>query len=62
MEFDRNIKPAGTWEPPQVIRKFLEKHFNKSLSEEERESMMKDIPKPNVVVVVTPKLGGDAVD
>ena len=53
------MKPAGTWEPPQTIRNFLEKHFNKSLSEGERESIF---PKPNVDAVVTPKLGGDAVE
>ena len=56
------MKPAGTWEPPQTIRNFLEKHFNKSLSEGERESILKDFPKPNVDAVVTPKLGGDAVE
>ena len=53
VEFDPNVKPAGTWEPPQVIR---EKHFNKSLSEEERELIMKDFSKPNVDAAVTPKL------
>ena len=62
VEFDPKVKPAGTWEPPQTIRNFLEKHFNKSLSEGERESIMTDFPKPNVDAVVTPKLGGDAVE
>ena len=63
VEFDPKVKPAGTWEPPQTIRNFLEKHFNKSLSEGERESILKDFPKPNVDdAVVTTKLGGDAVE
>ena len=62
VEFDPKVKPAGTWEPPQMIRNFPEKHFNKSLSEGERESILKDFPKPNVDAVVTPKLGGDAVE
>ena len=45
-----------------MIRNFLEKHFNKSLSEEERESILKDFPKPNVDAAVTRKLGGDVVE
>ena len=62
VEFDPKVKPAGTWEPPKTIRNFLERQFNKSLSEEERESIMKDFPKPNVDAVVTPRLAGDAVE
>ena len=62
IEFDPQVKPAGTWEPPKTIRTFLERHFNKGLSKEEREAIMKDFPKPNVDVVVTPKLAGDAVE
>jgi hypothetical protein len=62
VEFDPKVKPAGRWEPPKTIRNFLEKHFNKSLSEEERESIMKDFPKPNVDTVVTPRLAGDTVE
>ena len=61
VEFDPKVKPAGAWEPSQTMRNFLEKHFNKSLSEE-RESILKDFPKANVDAVVTPKLGGDAVE
>ena len=62
VEFDPKVKPTGTWEPPKTIRNFLERHFNKSLSEDERESIMKDFPKPNVDAVVTPRLAGDAVE
>ena len=52
VEFDPKVKPAGTWEPPRRY----------ALSEGERESILKDFPKPNVDAVVTPKLGGDAVE
>ena len=38
------------------MKTFLEKHFNKSLSEEEREAILKDFPKPDTKVVSTPKL------
>lgn len=62
VEFDPKVKPSGTWTPPQVIQSFLDKHFNRSLSEEERESIMTNFPKPSVDAVVTPKLGGDAVE
>ena len=62
VEFDPKVEPAGSWEPPQMIRSFLEKHFNKLLSEEERDAIMKDFPKPNVDAIVTPKLGGEAVE
>ena len=34
VEFDPTIDPKDTWEPPQPILTFLEKYFNKSLSEE----------------------------
>ena len=35
---------------------FLDKHFNRSLSEEEREAIMQDFPKPNCDVLVTPRI------
>ena len=35
---------------------FLDKHFNRSLSEEEREAIMQDFPKPNCDVLVTPPI------
>lgn len=38
--FDLKVKPAGTWEPPLIVRNFLEKYLNKSLSDEERESTL----------------------
>lgn len=42
VECDPKVKPSGTWEPPQAIHSFLDKHFNRSLTEEKREAMMKD--------------------
>ena len=35
---------------------FLDKHFNRSLSEEESEAIMQDFPKPNCDVLVTPRI------
>ena len=35
---------------------FLDKQFNRSLSEEEREAIMQDFPKSNSDVLVTPRI------
>ena len=46
IEFDPTVDSKDTWKPPQAIQAFLEKHFNRSLSEEERSAIMKDFLKP----------------
>ena len=56
VEFDPAVTPKNSWKPPKPIVTFLEKHFNKSFSEEERESIMKDFPKPDCGVLTAPKL------
>ena len=56
VEFDPKVNPEDTWEPPQAIATFLERHFNRSLSNEEQEAIMKDFPRPNCDAVVTPKM------
>ena len=56
VEFDPKVNPKDTWEPPQVIATFLERHFNQSLSNEEWEAIMKDFPRPNYDAVVTSKM------
>ena len=43
VEFDPTVNPK---EPPKPIVTFLEKHFNRSLPDDERESIMKDFPSP----------------
>ena len=47
VEFDPSVQPEDTWEAPPVITEFLEKHFNKSLSEEERKKILDNFPKPS---------------
>ena len=54
MEFDPKVESRDTWPPPKAMRSFFEKHFNKSLSEEEREEILKDFPKPDTKAVSTP--------
>ena len=56
VEFDPKVDPKDTWKAPQVIATFLERHFNRSLSSEEREAIMKDFPRPDCDAVVTPKM------
>jgi len=56
IEFDPSVEPLDTWQPPTSISNFLEKHFNRSLSEDEKEAIMKDFPKPNCKVLSAPKL------
>ena len=56
IEFDPTVDHKDTWKPPQAIQAFLEKHFNRSLSEEERSAIMKDFPKPQCGIMSAPKL------
>ena len=56
VEFDTTVTPKDTWEPPKPILTFLEKHFNKSLTEEERTAILKDFPKPQCNALVAPQL------
>ena len=46
VEFDPSINDTGEWEAPKSMSAFLQKHFNRSLKEEEREAIRKDFPKP----------------
>lgn len=44
VEFDPSVKPMDTWDPPQPILSFLEKHFNRVLTDEEGDAIKKDFP------------------
>ena len=54
-EFDPSIKPQGTWDALKQMLVFME-HFNRSLSNDEREAILKDFPKPNSLVLEAPHL------
>ena len=56
VEFDPSIDPKEAWDPPKAISNFLDKHFNRSLSEAEREAIMKDFPKPKSNALSVPRL------
>ena len=56
VEFDPSVEPKESRTPPKVIESFLEKHFNRSLADGEREAIMKDFPKPLSGSLAVPKL------
>ena len=56
IEFDPSVEPKDTWSPPPAMAGFLERHFNRTLEESEREAILKDFPKPNCKATVTPRL------
>ena len=56
VEFDLGVDSKDAWDPPNPIMSFLEKHFKQSLSDVERDTIMKDFPKPNCHVMSAPKL------
>ena len=56
VKFDPSVEPKESWTPPKVIESFLEKHFNRSLADGEREAIMKDFPKPLSGSLAVPKL------
>ena len=56
VEFDPSVQANDKWQASEPMSAFLDKHFNRSLSEEEREAIMQDFPKPNCDVLVTPRI------
>lgn len=56
VQFDPTVEDATTWEAGETIDSFLEKHFSRIISAEERDSIMGDFPRPSCAVLRTPKL------
>ena len=50
LEFDPKVALEEKWVLPQLVATFLEKHFKRCLSSEEREAILKDFPKPDCPV------------
>ena len=46
LDFDPTIVPEGTWDPPESMTAFLNKHFNHCLSDIEREATLSHFPRP----------------
>ena len=62
VEFDPKVDPKDTWEPTPAMEKFLERHFNRSLTSDEKEAITKDFPRPNCKSLITPKLDEQVKD
>ena len=56
VQFDPGVDSKDAWDPPKPIMSVSEKHFNRSLSDVERDAIMKDFPKPNCHMMPAPKL------
>ena len=56
VEFDPSVEPKDAWSPPSPMVSFLEKHFNRTLEEDEREAILKDFPKPHCKTIIAPRL------
>ena len=56
VEFDPSVTPENSWKPPAHMDQFLAKHFNRCLTDAEREAILKDFPRPDVDALQPPKL------
>ena len=56
VQFDPTVKDDKKWDAGETINKFLEKHFARTLQEQELHQIMEDFPKPDCPVLCTPKL------
>ncbi len=53
--FDPSVNSGVAWEPHQCLSSFLQRRFNRSLSDSEREAIIKEFPKPDSVALSVPK-------
>ena len=61
-EFDPTLQPKDTWPAPEAMAAFLNKHFNRSLTGEEREAIMHDFPKPDCDALIAPRIDKEVKD
>ena len=57
VEFNPSVNPNNSW-----ISAFLDKHFNRALSDSEREAIMKDFLRPTYEAMTVPKLDAEVKD
>ena len=53
---EKEDKEEFRFDAPTVVEKYLEEHFRKSLSKEQRTAMLRRHPKPDTKAVIPPKL------
>ena len=61
-EFDLEVKDPQRQELPPSVVNYLSKHFNKSLSEEDRKAILDDYLVPDCVAVKPPKLDAEVME
>ena len=59
---EREDKDEFKVKVPRTIEKYIDKHFRRALSKEERTAMLKRHPKPDVEAAVPPRLDGFVAD
>ena len=59
VQFDPTVPNENAWEAGEKIDSFIEKHFNHTITAEERDAIMKDFPKPSCTALCAPKLDED---
>jgi len=60
-EFDPEVKDPKKWQPPPSVVSYLNKHFNKSLANEDRKAIMEEYPVPDCAAVKAPKLDAEVM-
>ena len=53
-EFNPSLKDQESWQPPDYMINFLDKHFNRCLEVKERQDILEDFPKPQYDVLRIP--------
>ena len=59
VEFDLTDDPKDSWKAPSTIISSLRSNIHRSLSDEKREAIMKDFPRPLCDALTTPKIDED---
>ena len=59
VQFDPTVPDENAWEAGEIINSFIEKHFNHTITAEERDAIMKDFLKSSCTALCTPKLDKD---
>ena len=59
VKFDTMVEDENMWEAGKIINSFIEKHFKRTMTMEEREAIMKDFPKPSCPSLWTLKIEDD---
>ena len=57
--FDPTVKDETSWELPQPMKDFLEKHFKQVLTSLERQAILEGFPKPSSLAIQVPKLDNE---